>query len=101
MESNFFQEDRYKKILYFICEYKNIDKYDFFKLLKDKECKYLLLLLLENYKCVNIERLSKDFYFKSSAAIKNNIKKAEEKLYVNREFREEYFEIEEMIKKII
>lgn len=95
------KEENYGKIIEFICYYKKIEKEELFNILKDKECKYLLLLLLEKYKCVDIRRLSKDFSVISSKTIKNNIRKAEEKLFTNKQFREEYFEIEEMIKKIM
>jgi hypothetical protein len=50
---------------------------------------------------VDVEQMSFDFNGKSSKSIKYNLKKAEEKFFINREFREAYFEMEEMIKKII
>jgi hypothetical protein len=93
--------DKYEKIIDFICKYKKIDKAELFRILKDKECKYLLLLLLEKYKCADVNRITNDFSVSSSKSIKYNIKKAEEKFFVNRNFRELYFEMEDMIEKII
>jgi hypothetical protein len=101
MESIFYMEDKYTKIIEFICEYKKISRIDLFKLLRYKESKYLLLLMLKKYKCVDINRICEDFNRKSPSSIKNNFKKAEEKFFVNKEFRETYFEVEEMIEKII
>jgi hypothetical protein len=101
MERIFSNKDRYAKIIEFICMYKNISRTEIVKILKDTESRYLLLLLLEKYKCVNVEQMSFDFNGKSSKSIKYNLKKAEEKFFINREFREAYFEMEEMIKKII
>jgi hypothetical protein len=95
------REDKYERILTFICGYKNISKEELFRILKDRECKYLLLLLLERYKCADIQRLSNDLSAHSIKSIRYNLKKAEEKFFVNRDFRELYFEIEEMIEKII
>jgi hypothetical protein len=94
-------DDKYTKIIDFICIYKNISRVDLFKLLRNRESKYLLLLLLKEYKCVNIDRMCEEFKSKNPGTIKSNFRKAEEKFYVNREFREKYYEVEEMIKKII
>jgi DNA-binding HxlR family transcriptional regulator len=94
-------EERYCKIIDLICEYKKIGRDDLFKILKDKECKYLLLLLLEKHKCTDFQRLSMDLNKISSQNIKSSLKKAEEKFFINRDFRELYFELEEMIEKII
>ena len=101
MQRVFFNEDRYSKIIQFICEYKNINKEEILKVLKDKDCSYFMLLLLERFKCTDIQRLLQDFTTVSKKVIRNSMKKAEEKFYINRDFRERYFLMEEMIKKII
>lgn len=101
MESMLKNEDKYSKIIEFICIYKNISRIELFKLLRHKESKYLLLLLLKKYKCVDMQRICVEFSSKNTVTVKNNFKKAEEKFYVNKEFREMYYEVEEMIKKII
>lgn len=96
-----FNGDKYEKIIEFICNYKKIDKAALVTILRDKECKYLLLLLLEKYKCADVNRLTNDLSIANPKSIKYNMKKAEEKFFVNRNFRELYFEIENMIEKII
>jgi hypothetical protein len=101
MEEILKNEDKYSKIIEFICIYKHISRIELFKLLRHKESEYLLLLLLKKYKCVDIKRICEEFSKKNPTTIKNNFKKAEEKFYINREFREMYYEVEEMIKKII
>jgi hypothetical protein len=101
MEDIIKNEDKYSKIIDFICIYKNISRMELFKLLRNKESKYLLLLLLKEHKCIDIKRICEEFSNKNPVTIKNNFKKAEEKFYVNKEFREMYYEVEEMIKKII
>jgi hypothetical protein len=101
MENILRNEDRYTKIIDFICVYKNISRIELFKLLRYKESKYLLLLLLKEYKCADINRMCKEFNSRKPTTIKNSFKKAEEKFFVNKEFREMYYEVEEMIKKII
>jgi hypothetical protein len=101
MEILALSEERYLKIIEFICIYKGINKEELVKLLKDRESKYLLLLILETYRCADLERISRDFSKVSTKSLKYNLKKAEEKFFVNKEFRDRYLEIEEMIKKII
>ena len=91
--------DKYLKILKLVAYYNNINDEDIIKLLKVKESKYLLLLLLKKYKCINNERMMEIFRYKSSRSINYNIKKAEEKFLVNKSFREKYFEIEESLLK--
>ena len=91
--------EKYLKILRGIALYNNISDKDFIKLLKDKENKYLLLLLMKKYKCMDKEKIMEIFKYKSSKSISYNIKKAEEKFLVNKSFREKYFEIEESLLK--
>lgn len=99
MSGTFNKESKYEKIINIICEYKGISKGEIFKVLKDRECKYLLFLLLKKYNCTDIERLSRDLYINNKKTINYNIKKAEERFWINKEFRERFFEAEEIIKK--
>ncbi|MDV4149501.1 hypothetical protein R0131_01490 [Clostridium sp. AL.422] len=69
--------------------------------LKKKENKYLLLLLLRDYRCLQKDRVKEILNIISDKSIKYNIDKAEEKFLINKEFREMYFEIQEGINKII
>lgn len=91
--------DKYLKILKLVAYYNDINDEDIIQLLKDKESKYLLLLLLKKYKCINKEKIMEVFKYKSSRSINYNIKKAEQKFLVNKSFREKYFEIEESLLK--
>ncbi|MDT8715607.1 ribose-5-phosphate isomerase [Clostridium sp. 19966] len=97
----YYNEERYELILEVICSYKGIKKEEINKILKDRECKYFLFLLLNQYRCFDCEKVKQDFNYKSNQAIKNNIKKAEEKFFINREFREKFFEVQKIAKKII
>lgn len=95
------KEDKYAKILEVICEMKGINKEELVKILKDRECKYLLFLLLKKYKCADIEILYKDFSIESKKSVSYNLKKAEEKFFINKEFRDMCFEAEDIINKTI
>ena len=91
--------DKYLKILKLVAYYNDIRDENIIQLLKDKASKYLLLLLLKKYKCINKEKIMEVFKYKSSRSINYNIKKAEQKFLVNKSFREKYFEIEESLLK--
>jgi predicted transcriptional regulator len=95
------KELKYEMIIDIICNYKGIGKEQLSNILKDRECKYLLFLLLEKYKCVDVDNIRGDLNILSKKSIRYNVKKAEEKFFINRDFREKYFELEEMTKKII
>lgn len=97
----FKKDDKYTKILEIICEIKGIDRQQLIKILKDKESKYLLFLLLKKYNCTNVETLNRDFSIESKKKISYNVKKAEEKFFVNKEFRDMYFKIEGLLQKTI
>lgn len=90
---------RYLKILNIICNYYGINQSEFIDLLKVRENKYLLLLILKNNKCLECEIIKEMLNVKTTKSIKNNLKLAEEKLLINKDFREKYFEIEENIEK--
>lgn len=87
----------YEKIIEAICEVKGIKSNELLKILKDKECKYILLLLLKKYKCGDVENVYKDFMISNKRAVTYGAKKAEERFFVNKEFREMYFEIEDIL----
>jgi len=92
-------KDRYINILREISLYYGMDKNNFIKLLKDKENKYLLLLLTKKYKCMNEDNIMAILNYRSKKSILYNVKRAEEKLLINREFREKFFQIEESLLK--
>lgn len=93
--------NKYEKIISFMCAYKRISREELFKILKDKNCKYIFLLLLKKYKCLDINRINGYFPECSKRALSYGFKKAEEKLFINKEFRDEYFEVEDNIEKSI
>lgn len=95
------KDDKYSAIIQIICELKGIDKAQLIAILKDKESKYLLFLLLKKYNCTNLEVLSRDFSIESKKKITYNVKKAEEKFFINKEFRDMYFKIEGLLEKTI
>lgn len=84
-----------------ICSVKGLSKDEINSILKNRECKYLLFLLLRKYKCENTEVIKRDFSLDISKRMNYNIRKAEEKLLINREFRDMYFEAEEIINREI
>ena len=88
---------RYLRILQMICKYYDIEEKEFLDLLKGKENKYLLLLLLKNNNCFDINKIKELFNLKTSRTVNNNLKQAEEKLLINRNFREKYFALENHI----
>ncbi|MCH5139072.1 ribose-5-phosphate isomerase [Clostridiaceae bacterium UIB06] len=94
------KEEKYEKIINLLCKYKGLSREDLFKILKDQECKYLFYLLIKKYGCDdNMVRIQKDFPTVNKSRIKNNFKKAEEKLLLNRKIRNMYFEAEDLIEK--
>lgn len=93
--------DQYLKIIGAICEIKEIPKDKLFKILKDRDSKFLLFLLLKKYRCEDVEKINEDFSINFKRAISYNLRKAEEKFFINKEFRELYFEVEKIIKKDI
>ncbi|QGU94123.1 ribose-5-phosphate isomerase [Clostridium bovifaecis] len=74
----------YERIIEIICSMKGIDKEELFKILEDREFKYLLFLLLKRYKCDDINKISKDFSINSRRTVNYNVKKAQEKFFKQR-----------------
>lgn len=91
--------DRYINILRGISLYYGMDENNFIKLLKDKENKYLLLLLAKKYKCMDEDQIMGVLNYRSKKSFLYNVKRAEEKLLINREFRDKFFQIEESLLK--
>lgn len=88
---------KYVKIIQGLCQYYGIEQNRMIDLLEEKENKYLLLLLLKNNSCLEKNNIKKILKVKSSKSVNNNLKIAEEKLLINRQFREKYFEIQDNI----
>jgi len=90
---------KYVRILNNICNYYGINQDEFIKLLKNRDNKYILLLILKNNHCLEIDEIKDIFKVKTSKSISSSLRLAEEKLLVNRYFREKYFELENNIEK--
>lgn len=91
--------EKYTKIINLICSIKGISLEEQHKILEDKECKYLLLLLMKKYDCLDIKRLEDDFNLPNMKRVFSNIKKAEEHFLINYYFRNQYFSLDELISK--
>ncbi|WP_300382592.1 hypothetical protein [Clostridium sp.] len=100
MENNY-ELDKITIVSNVMCAHLGVDSKELNKTLKKKENKYLYLLLLKNYKCLNKERLKDILDIINEKSISININKAEEKFLVNKNFRETYVEIEKGLNKII
>ena len=94
-----YNADKYKKIIDIICSMKGIDENELVKILKDKDLKYLLFLFLKKYRCDDLEKINRDFFINNKKVVNYNFKKAQEKLLINSQFREIYFEIEKEMEK--
>lgn len=91
---------KYIEILRGLYNYYGINEEEFIELLKLKDNRYLLLLLLKNNNCLESDSIKEILKIKTHRSINNNLKSAEEKLLINRYFREKYFEIENSLEKI-
>lgn len=74
---------------------------DILDMLKNRENKYLLLLMLRKYNMFDKEIIKGLLQLESTKGINYNLRKAEEKFFINRNFREKYLEIDRNIEKII
>lgn len=93
--------DKITIVINVLCAHLGIDAIEINEKLKKKENKYIFLLLLKNYKCLDKKKVKEMLEVISDKSINYNINKAQEKLLVNKEFREMYFKIEEGLNKII
>lgn len=91
--------NRYENIIIILCQYYEISCDEFNKLLKEKEKYYLAVLLMKKFRCLNSEGLKEKLGIISNRSLHYKIKMAEEKILINKRFRDEYFELEEKIKE--
>ncbi|WP_102401461.1 ribose-5-phosphate isomerase [Haloimpatiens massiliensis] len=94
-------EEKYEIIIKSICEVIGIEKNDIVSILKDNNCKYLLFLTMKKYKCNYTDEVKKKLNINSQRIISVNLKKAKEKFLINREFREVYFQISDLVENNI
>ena len=89
------------RILEVICEKNHISKEELLNLLKDREYRYLMLLIFKKYGYDDYNYIGKVMQYKSKRSVTYSMKKAEEKFFINSEFREKYFKLEMDIKDFI
>lgn len=93
--------ERYLTIIKFLCERNNISESEIVKILEDRECRYLLFLLLKKYGCDDKNKLKNLLPDTNNRMLTYNFRKAEEKLLVNSSLREKYFELESRLKEMM
>lgn len=93
--------NRIKIVTEVMCKNLNMESEDLNNILRKKENKYLYFLLLKNYKCLDKEKLEELIDKVSNRSINYHLSKGEEKLLINKEFRENYLRVEEIINEII
>ena len=84
-----------------MCNYFSITEKELEELFKDKEKMYLMLLLMKKYKCFEKEIIEQEIEKIISGKMKRKVDKAEEKILINKEFRDDYFNLEDEIDRII
>lgn len=94
------KEEKYERIINLLCKYKRLNRDELFKILEDQECRYLFFLLIKKYGCDDMGILKKDFPSVNKIKMNSNLRKAEEKLLLNRRIRSMYFEAEGLIEKV-
>ena len=93
--------DKVTIVMSVLASYLEVDMSEMSKELRKRENRYIFLLLLKNYKCLQKDRAKEALEIISDKSYKSNMDKAQEKFLVNKEFRERYFEIQEGLNKII
>lgn len=91
--------NKYENIIMILCQYYEISYYEFNKLLRKKEKAYLTVLLMKKFRCLNSEGVKEKLGIISNRSLHYKIKMAEKKILINKNFRDEYFELEEKIKE--
>lgn len=91
------KERYYENIIDLLCKIKKIPKNEIFKILKDRNCKYLFFLLVKKYECMDLLKLKEDFNIKNKKSAVLNMRKACEKFLINNDFRQMFFEADDML----
>ncbi|WP_142413254.1 ribose-5-phosphate isomerase [Hathewaya massiliensis] len=85
-----FFQNKYEKIIKMICDIRGVEREELLVILEEEECRNLLFLMLKKYNCLDEEKIRDDFKIEN---IKSKSKVAEEKFFINKEFRDTYFEV--------
>lgn len=91
--------NKYEIIIFILSSYYGMSYEDFKKRLKKKDNLYLTLLLMKKFKCLNLEVIQQSLGISNNRMLGYKMKKAEEKILINKKFRDEYFELEDKIKE--
>ena len=91
--------NNYEIVILILCRYYGINYEEFKKVLKKKDKLYLTLLLMKKFRCLNEEVIEEKLGLASNRMLCYRMKKAEEKILINKKFRDEYFELEDKIKE--
>lgn len=91
--------NKYEIIILILSSYYGISYEEFKNRLKKKENLYLTLLLMKKFKCLNAKIMQDNLGTLNNRMLHYRIKKAEEKILINKRFRDEYFELEDKIKE--
>ena len=91
--------NKYEIIILILSSYYGISYEEFKNRLKKKDNLYLTLLLMKKFKCLNAEIIQENLGILNNRMLYYKIKKAEEKILINKRFRDEYFELEDKIKE--
>ncbi|WP_392486202.1 ribose-5-phosphate isomerase [Haloimpatiens sp. FM7315] len=102
-----YMDKKYKVIIEAIYEVKSVKEEKILmeeklkRILEDTNSKYLLYLFMKKHNCFYNEKIKSILDMKDRKKINTNIKKGKEKFLINKSFRETYFEIDNLIEKII
>ncbi|MGL4774446.1 MAG: hypothetical protein ACRC2K_12840 [Clostridium sp.] len=93
--------ERYKFIVSLILKQLSINEISILNENTNKEKLYMILLLLDKYGILLDEDFKSTELLGDVKNMRIKLRKAEEKLLINREFRKKYFEIQGLIENII
>lgn len=91
--------NKYEIIIFILSNYYGMSYEEFKKRLKKKDNLYLTLLLMKKFKCLNLGVIQQSLGISNNRMLGYKMKKAEEKILINKKFRDEYFELEDKIKE--
>ncbi len=91
--------NKYEIIILILSSYYGMSYEEFKNRIKKKDNLYLTLLLMKKFKCLNLEIIQENLGILNNRMLYNRMKKAEEKILINKRFRDEYFELEDKIKE--
>lgn len=93
-----FIKENYNNIIAIVCRALSVDKEFLKEYLEESDNQYLLLLLLNKYNCMSPKVLHSDFNLEN---IYEGNQKAEEKVFIDKNFREDYFNLLDYLKENI